>query len=932
MTGNAAATLTQLDKISGTGTGNVLNLVDLQAGGTALATGISVSGVQTVNVTASGASGADNFSNFTGLTQLNVTEAGGAAGTTAAATTAVTLTDSAAAASTINVQGGSNVAVTANGVTAAGTINVGTTTQAAGTVSVTENMLATQTGLHTADAINVTGGTSVTVTANLNEKAGAGNTVTGGVISVTGGSATTTVTVNQTAAATAANAQLAVAGVSQTVGATPAAPGVQAVTATTQTPAELASAAVAGVVDGQVIVQDANYGTQLANTITSVSLANFGNNSQINDNALTSLSLTGGTGTLTLTNGATTPTNTTLALSLDGVGTSAAGVTFADANGEVKTLNVTTATADSYLTVTDAHLQSLNISGTNTLHLSTVPATVTTIAVSGAAGFNDGGTLAADAALTSFTTTSSGKIVATLDDTKQSFVGSTGQDVITISADATKAITGGSATNNEVIFNKAATTFNATAADLTNTNVTGFSVFGLGANSSGTWDLSKFNSGFNAIDVTAGNTAANVANTIVNAATGTSLSIDGSGTDTGSVSLSYVDTTGATDTTNLTIGSATAAGLSIASVTLADANGVGVNTVNVTTLGTDINNAGGATDTIGALNDNGLSVLNVSGTAGLSITALDETAHQATAFTINSTESGQNGTTIGTLTDINLGNLTFTGTANADVGQLVVAGGSVTNLTITNSGTGMATVGDGTAFTDAALTKLTLNGNVNLTTGVLAATSGVTIAGSTDNAHVTLNLAGATTGTDSISLGNANNSIIDTSIGGTVNVTVGTGFNLIKLGDFGAAGTTTTGTYNVTLGAHTDTASLYDSIFVADTGSASVVATPTTVITGAVKGDVITTTDANALTVTTLTANQLSSLANAANLATAISQASAMTVGAHGVDSFVYGGNTYVVENVAAGTAAATSTVLELAGVHTISSTGNAAGAFHVAS
>jgi hypothetical protein len=686
------------------------------------------------------------------------------------------------------------------------------------------------------------------------------------------------------------------------------------------------------VVDGQVIVQDANYGTQLANTITSVSLANFGTGSEINDNALTSLSLTGGTGTLTLTNGATTPTNTALALSLDGVGTQGSGVTFDDANGEVTTLNVTTATADSYLTVTDPHLKTLDISGTNTLNLSTVPTTVATIAVSGSAGFNDGGTLASDAALTSFTTTSSGKIVATLNDTTQSFVGSTGQDVITITADATKAITGGSATNNEVIFNAAATTFNATSADLTNTNVTGFSVFGLGASSSGTWDLSTFNSSFNAIDVTAANTAANVANTIVNAATGTSLSIDGSGIDTGSVSLSYADTTGATDTTNLTIGSATAAGLSIAGVTLADANGVGVNTVNVTTLGTDINNAGGATDTIVALTDNGLSVLNVSGTAGLKINGLDEAAHQATTFTIHSTESGQNGTTIGTLTDVNLGNLTFTGTANADVGDLVVAGGSVTNLTITNSGTGTATVGDGTAFTDAALTKLTLSGNVNLTTGALAATTGITVAGSTDNAHVTLDLTGATSGTDSISLGNANNSITDTSVGGNVNVTVGTGFNLIKLGDFGAAGTTTTGTYNVTLGAHTDTASLYDSIFVADTGSASVVATPTTVITGAVKGDVITTTDANALTVTTLTANQLSNLANAANLAAAISAGSAMTVGTHGVDAFVYGGNTYVIENVAAGTAAATSTVVELAGVHTISTTGNGVGAFHVAS
>ena len=172
---------------------------------------------------------------------------------------------------------------------------------------------------------------------------------------------------------------------------------------------------------------------------------------------------------------------------------------------------------------------------------------------------------------TGFTTTSSGKIVATLNDLTQSFTGSTGQDIITISADATKAITGGSATNNEVVFNATAGTFNATAANLTNTNVTGFTVFGLGANSgTGTWDLASFNSTFNAVDITNANAANNVANTITRARAHTRLNIDGSTmgptTDSGSVSLSYADTTGASDTSPLTIGAAGKYDTSIATV------------------------------------------------------------------------------------------------------------------------------------------------------------------------------------------------------------------------------------------------------------------------------------------------------------------------------------------------------------------------------
>ena len=912
------STFTALDKIVATGTGNTLNLSDLGGAalgaGTAFPAGTSVSGVQTVNYVSAVATAAANFSGYTGLTALNVTEIGGAAGITAAGTTAVTLTDLAAAATTIIVQGGSNDSVTANGVTGAGTITVGSTSAPAGTIAITENVKASGTGGYVADAIGSTGGTTVTINANLTEAAGLGNTVTGGAITVTGGAATTTVTVNQTAVATASAAVVAAAGVAATVVAVPAAPGVQAVAATTKTTATAAAAAVAGVADGAVTISDANAtSATLANTITSVTLANYATGSAINDNALTTLSLTNGTGTLTLTNAATTPTNTTLGLTLNGT-----SGTVADANKEIKTLNVTTANNDSTLTFTDSKLTTLNVSGTNTLTLGGLGgATIGTIAVSGSAGFNDGGFLAAEgSSLKSFTTTSSGTITATLDDTTQTFVGSTGQDIITVAAAATTAITGGSATNNELILNTLAATVGTTKSLA---NLTNFTTLGVTAAVTDTVDFSVYK-GFNAIDVTA---SAGV--TFVKAAAGTTLAIDQA--TTGTISLAYADVTGASDTTSLTLNTAgtPSTNMTVAALTLQDANAVGIATLNVVSNGSDLGISGGALNTITTLTDNGLSHLNVSGGAGLTIVGLNEATTQATAFTINSAETGILGTTITTFTDNNLGSLTFTGTNASDIGSLVTGAGTVTTIVMANTGTGTATVGDGVAFTDAILTSLTLTGSVNLTTGVLAATTGITVSGATDNAHVTISLAGAAAGkTDTITLGNANDSITDASTAGTVNVTAGTGSNLIALGT--AATDAATAAYAVTLGAHT--AAGYDNIQIGGAYSAATTTTsvvlPTAqnlTVTGAVKGDWISFSN-DATGAITVTATTTATTAGSTAAATITAVETAAGASAHGFAFSVFGGNTYVAEANAAlvtngANAANLLTVVELVGTHT---------------
>jgi hypothetical protein len=934
-----ASTLTALDSIVATGTGNTLNINDVS--GAQAIPAVTVSGIQTANWSSAGASGTGDVSGWTGLSSLTVTELGGAAGITAASTTNVSLTDTAAAATSITINGGANDTVNASGVTGAGTYTVGSATnKAAGVVNVTETVKSTA-ATATAAAITVNGGTTDTVTANLTGALTA--TITGGTIAVNGGASTTSVTVNQTAPSGQAAAVPAVAGVAQTASAVAASPGTQKVSAATAVQVVAAAAATPGVADGAVQITDANAtsGTA-ANTIATVSVSNYASGSYVHSNALTSLSLSGNSGansTFVITNAATTPTNTTLSLTLNGEGAgataTAAGTvaTITDTNAEIKTLNVTTAGADSTIVFTDSGLTTLNVTGTNTLNLSTLGgATIGTITVGGSAGFNDNGLLAGEgASLKSFTTTSSGTITATLDDTTQTFVGSTGQDVITISADATKVITGGSATNNELVMNNTAATFNATSAHLTNTNVTGFSVLGLTNSATGAWDMSTLNSTFNAID----DQATSAATSVIKAAKGTSLNIANS--DTGTISLAYADTTGASDTTNLTIAESANAGHTsavptvAASVTLADANAVGVATVNLVSNGadTDVTTAAaaapwhgtptvaGAYNQITTLVDNGLANLKVTGGAGLYVGTLNEASTQATAVTINSSETGILGTIFDTVTDSALGSLTFTGSNSTDIGNLVVSGGTVTTISMSNTGTGAVTIGDGTAFVDAILTTLTLSGNINLTTGSLASTGGVTISGGTDNAHVTVSLAGAASGkTDTITLGNANDSITDGSLAGTVKITTGTGSNAISLG---AASTDTTAVYSVTLGSHTSTTGI-DQISIGAAGTAFAT-TPNLTVTGAVTGDKIVFLNDAAQATTVLTA--VTAGATAAATITSVESAAAA---AHGDVAYsVFGGNTYMAENNVGAAASGTNTTLvEIIGSHTFTAgTGN---------
>ncbi len=872
----AGATFTPGDIINlGGTTGNTMNLSDISNSGawtpTTLA-GVTISGVQTANLSSAEAVTVNivtSTEGWTGLTQLTVND-NGATSITVAATTNVTANSTAAitvsgganvsttqtgtggaliisgeagtvtvndlqGSNNITIDNGTTVTVAATGVTS-GTIVIGGTTPPSGAVSITTTDA--ETASTTAGAITVTGGSSVainealSVSSTLSATVANGITVTGNTVTVNGTAATTSVSVTQSAAAAATAAVTGVAG-AVAVGAVAASPGIQAVTAVAGVAAVAAVAGNPGVIDGAVAIADANAASATAaNTITSVTMQNYGAGSTIADNALTALALGGSAGTLAITNVATVPTNTTLALTLNKL---SGADTVTDVHNEIKTLNVTTGVGNSTLAAfADTGLTALSVAGTAVLTLNAINGSLTTLSISGGAGFNDndGHTytagLAVLGAALSITDTSSGQFTAALNDTTQTFTGSTGQDVITINAqaDATKAITAGSATNNELILDGGA--YGLTTA--TATLVKGFQILGVTGSVTGTIDMSVLDATANALDIIGNSTIA-----FTKVATAAAVSLDATST---SVSVTYVDATGVTDTTKVSFGAANnTSALSATALLLQDANAVGIGTVNLVSNDSTFN----AFNAITTLTDNGLSNLNVSGTGGLTITTLNEATTQATSFTLNNTETNAAGVTIATFTDNNLGSLTFTGANASSVTTLDDSGSAV--LSISNTGTSTASIG---TINDNILTSLTLGANVALgQAGTLGAelpiglqnsvTAGVTVLGGSDNAHVTIDLAGAASGkTDSITLGNGNNIVYDTSTAGTVNVIVGTGSNYIL---FGGNSSDTSGAYTLSLGAHT-AASGIDQIYIGSAGTAFAT-TPNLVITGGVTGDQI---------------------------------------------------------------------------------------------
>lgn len=392
------ATFTIGDTLNGAGGNDTLNIVTADAfDGVPVAA--SVSSIETVNVTSGEKVTIDTSTGFAGLTKLTATATGtatalGGADITAAGTTAIEITSTGGAfgVDAIAVNGGSSVSVIAKN-NVSDTIAVGATTAPTGAVTVTSTG-GTANG-DSAGTIDVTGGTTVSITQLAGNAAATGNNTTGGDITVNGNASTTSVTVTQSKTATGA-------------------------TATATTPG------VVGFTAGAVTITDANAASATAaGTIATVTLNSYGN-STIDSSALTTVSLSGTGGTLDIERGAltATPTANTLALNVSGLTAGVITDTEAAADDGFKVLNIaSTGTASTVASLVAVDAETIAVSGDAKLTVSANTLTsLKDVTVTNTGGFALKGT-AIGAGVT--------------------FTGGAGADEVTLSNSFTKAITMG---------------------------------------------------------------------------------------------------------------------------------------------------------------------------------------------------------------------------------------------------------------------------------------------------------------------------------------------------------------------------------------------------------------------------------------------------------------------------------------------------------
>ena len=958
--GVSQATFTAGDVlVGGGGTGNLLNWVTGSTINGAPA-GVSVTGIQAANVTSSvaGSLSLNTTSGWTGLTSLAVTNSNSTAATanslsvTANPTTSVTAIDSSQFSGTLAVNGAQGATVTANNLnTTAATIAVGTTTAIGnGPVSITStsNSVGAAAATYAVGTIQVKGGSLVSVTQNIGPDSASRSTIQtgsvlsndqGGNITITGTKDTTSVNVTQTGQTAAFS--------SATVG-------------------------FAGVIDGTVTINDLNYLSPVTpGTITSVTLQNYQTNgaSTIADSALTTLTLSStgsytkiaGTsagsksGSLTLTNPLATPTVSTLALNLGGGSLGVISGTLANA---ITTLNIVTTAATTAMWQSSG-TKTINISGSGAATLggldsgavqnvfsSATNSSLTALNVSGAAGFGDGNSSGKNQGLNSYganlaiTNTGTGIFTAAIDVTAQSYIaGAAGTSIITVTAEATKVITAGAGTADEIIFNSPVT---LTAA-LSGANISGFEIFGVGPSATGgTFNLSRLGSNkFTTIDVTSDNTTGTYTFNNVTAGTGLNVVASSSTTVGNTVTYSTSDTNGPTDTLNVNIGSSSAtSGTNTAlylTLTTLDATGTGGNGIGLLTFNNLVTTAPGYTTTLQntvVLTDRGLTNLTVTGPSGLLLGGAMTIVSSSLTIADNSTSTnaaadGMTGAF--TLTANTLSALNYSGTRSWGFSQIT---DTTTLMNITNANTGSTGVLTISTLDDATLANATIKGSVAIPASIaLTTTTGLTFNGVTDNSAVVLatgtTAGAAATFTDSFTFGNGNNSIRDYSSAGTVSITVGTGQNSIIVGPLNGTATSS-GSYTINLGSHgaytaTNGYAANDNITVASAGSYFASAANVT-INGAQTGDIVQISGD-----TTAIGGVIVAVSGAPSNAAAISRLESTTVPVEqvGVAYVASSGQTLIYETSNATASASVSTLFQLTGqyvaayVYQAAATGN---------
>jgi len=213
---------------------------------------------------------------------------------------------------------------------------------------------------------------------------------------------------------------------------------------------------------------------------------------------------------------------------------------------------------------------------------------------------------------------------------------------------------------------------------------------------------------------------------------------------------------------------------------------INLNGAGLFSLGTDIFNAKQLTITDNSTNPSATTIANLQDNGSGNLTTLNLAgSHSLTIDSLGTT--GSNGITLIALTNIN-----FSGSGTDTITNLY---DNAATLAIANTGTGTASI---TNFFSASntLTTLTLQGNVGLGTSITDSI-GFTLAGATDNAKVNFTLidTATTTHTNTIVLGNGNDTITLDSTSST-NSSSSTNYNI---------------TNYITVGTGTSTINLTDS-------------------------------------------------------------------------------------------------------------------------
>ena len=783
--------VTALDSIDGGAGGDTLTLTSTSAISTSATA--TVKNVEKATFVSTSTVTAD-ASAWTGLNSMTVSSVGAAtvkAATTAAVTATVTGQNA-----NVSVTGGAAVVLTTTGT--AGDITV---SDAAGAVTVSNS------GAHTGD-ITVDGAASTVTISNANTAA-----AVMGSIYVTGG---TVVDVTQTAA-NAKNTTTNQGGVYVTGTAATTAVNVHNAKAVT------ASSTKAGVTVSAVEITDVNTASKTAaGTIKSAVVDGYSTVS-FTGTGLTSLSLANGGGNVIINNsGLTTPTNKTLAVSMNGV---TAG-TLDDAD-IYTTLNVTTATANSALAnITFGAAKALNVAGTKSLTLTSTAglSALNTVVVSGSAGLKADLSGAKVTSVNSAATT--GTTTVTIDASKATFTGGAGVDAVTVTAAApTKAIALGAGDDSLNLSAAAATptaaidggagtdTLTMTATNAATASgdakfagiVANFETLALTGATNQTIDLDVLGK-YSNVTTSGGNGL-----TLSNFASGGTFTLTGAGTAYTLANPLWTLVSNTQDVLNLALTDGSGAGVAFASTGI---TATGVETVNITVTDTQAEPTFDFNNSVTLLGNSAKTIV-VKGNAGLTLTAAD------TALT----SLDASGITDGAGFTFTSGALAAASTIKGSIeGTNLVNVSSATKAVTYTGGAGDDTV----AVNAASANALTLGAGDNTVTG-----------GASGNNTVT-----AGKGDDSVTLGSGNNNVTlgdgantftatngnNTYIGGADvdTVTVGSGANTLTLGADDDVVLFTTAQLNVNSYSTILDAAAGDSISFADLGTETFASTKVT--------------------------------------------------------------------------------------------------------